>query len=66
VSSPEKDVLGYFYAASESSRRYFYHDIKGITLDFNDGCVEEDLGVGGFRAMTGGNIQFIIIILPGW
>ena len=49
LNSPEKMVLGYFYAASESNRRYFYHDIEGIELNFNDGCVKEELGMGGWK-----------------
>jgi len=49
VSTPEKVVLGYFYAASQSDRRYFYHDIKGIELDFDDGCIREELGIGGWK-----------------
>ncbi|MBN1199288.1 MAG: DUF4249 domain-containing protein [Bacteroidales bacterium] len=43
VSNPEKEVLGYFYAASETTRRYFYHDVEGIVLDFHDQCYEEEL-----------------------
>ena len=50
TTSTEKSVLGYFYTASVSEKRYFYHAVEGIDLDFSDGCVEEDLGVGGFRA----------------
>ena len=49
-SNPEKNVLGYFYTSSVSVRRYFYHDIIGIDLDFSDGCVEKSLGRGGFEA----------------
>ena len=48
-SNPEKDVLGYFYAASESSKRYFYQDVEGIELGFNDFCYEESLGMFGWR-----------------
>ena len=44
VSDPEKTVLGYFYAASESSRRYFYKDVPGIILGFYNNCVEKGLG----------------------
>jgi hypothetical protein len=43
VSNPDKDVLGYFYAVSETSCRYFYHDVEGIVLDYNNGCYEEDI-----------------------
>jgi len=52
VSNPEKDVLGYFYAASESARRYFYQDIEGIDLDFIDYCVESGLGMGGWKEFS--------------
>ena len=45
VNHPEKVVLGYFYAASESGRRYFYHDVEGIQLTFSDYCFEEGLGL---------------------
>jgi hypothetical protein len=44
TSTPDKDVLGYFYTASVSSKRYFYHDIEGIVLDYNNGCSEDALG----------------------
>jgi hypothetical protein len=44
VSNAEKKVLGYFYAASESARRYFYKDVEGIELGFSNNCVEEPLG----------------------
>jgi hypothetical protein len=54
-SNPTKDVLGYFYAATESSSRYFYHDIAGITLKFGYDCYPEELGVGGWHN-----------ILPWW
>ena len=50
VKNPDKPVLGYFYAATESSRRYFYKDIDGIMLDFENGCWYDTLGAGGFRA----------------
>jgi hypothetical protein len=49
VNNPEKAVLGYFYAASESNKRYFYHDIPGIDLVFDDGCRVEPLGRGGWK-----------------
>jgi len=48
-SNPERDVLGYFYATSESSRRYFYKDVKGIDLDFTNYCCEESLGKFGWK-----------------
>jgi hypothetical protein len=44
VSHPEKDVLGYFYTASESTGRSFYKDIEGIDMDFNDNCIEDPPG----------------------
>ncbi|TFH05255.1 MAG: DUF4249 domain-containing protein [Methanosarcina sp.] len=43
LSSPDKDVLGYFYAAAETTRRYFYHDVEGIVLDYNRECYEQEL-----------------------
>ena len=49
VTNPKREVLGYFYAVSESSKRYFYHDVEGIDLDFSDFCSEEQLGVGGWK-----------------
>jgi hypothetical protein len=38
VSHSDRDVLGFFYAASESARRYFYKDVEGIILDFDNKC----------------------------
>ena len=52
MSSPDKMVLGYFYAASESNRRYFFKDVEGIELNFDNGCREEGLGRGGWREFT--------------
>ncbi|MFH1159520.1 MAG: DUF4249 domain-containing protein [bacterium] len=49
VSNPERDVLGYFYAASESTKRYFYQDIEGIDRGFSDYCTEEYLGLFGWK-----------------
>ncbi len=49
LSAPEKEVLGYFFAASESSHRYFYKDVEGITLDYYNNCFEDELGRGGWR-----------------
>jgi hypothetical protein len=52
LTHPEKDVLGYFYATTESSKRYFYQDIEGLALDFSDNCIEESLpltGWGGYE-----------------
>ena len=49
LNNPEKDVLGYFYASSISERRYFYKNVQGIDLDFNDGCILESLGRGGWK-----------------
>ena len=51
LSHPEKTVLGYFYAASESDRRYFYHDIAGLDLDFTNSCYEQVL-IDGFRSYS--------------
>jgi hypothetical protein len=52
VNHPENDVLGYFFAASESSRRYFYKDIEGLELDFGDNCMEDALGRMGWLEFT--------------
>jgi hypothetical protein len=49
VTTPEKKVLGYFFAASVSSRRYFYQDIEGVGLGFNNYCFEEGLGLLGWK-----------------
>lgn len=48
LTSPGKDVLGYFYACSESSRKYFYQDIEGLELDFWDNCTESHLPMTGW------------------
>jgi hypothetical protein len=52
TSKPEKTVLGYFYAASQSGRRYFYKDVEGIDLAFNDNCYEEGLGRFGWKEFS--------------
>lgn len=44
IHHPDRTVLGYFYAASESSKRYFYHDVEGLYLEFGDNCFEDFLG----------------------
>ena len=49
VTHPEKEVLGYFYAVSEVTRRYFYKNIPGLPLDFPDGCGESQLGRFGWK-----------------
>jgi hypothetical protein len=48
LTHPEMDVLGYFYATTESSRRYFYKDVEGMELDFWDGCTEDHLPLTGW------------------
>jgi len=48
LTNPEKGVLGYFYAASVSSKRYFYKDIEGLELDFSNNCIESELGILGW------------------
>jgi hypothetical protein len=48
LTTPEKDVPGYFYAATESSKRYFYKDIEGLELDFWDYCNEDPLPLSGW------------------
>ncbi len=52
LTHPEQDVLGFFYASSESTRRYFYKNVPGIALDFNNGCTESGLGRFGWREFT--------------
>jgi hypothetical protein len=49
TSSPDKQVLGFFFAATESSRRLFYQNVEGIELDFSDYCDEEPLGRMGWK-----------------
>ena len=49
LTDPGKEVLGYFSAASESSRRYFYKDVPGIELNFMDFCNEDILGQLGWK-----------------
>lgn len=46
---PDRSVLGYFYAASQSDRRYFYQDVEGIELTFSDLCFEDFLGKFGWQ-----------------
>lgn len=55
LTNPDKEVLGIFYATSESSKRYFYKDIEGLELDFSDYCHEGPLpmtGWAGFKKWT--------------
>ncbi|MDP1621303.1 MAG: DUF4249 domain-containing protein [Bacteroidales bacterium] len=49
LSKPEKDVLGFFYAASERSHRYFYQNVEGIELKFSNFCFESGLGRLGWK-----------------
>jgi hypothetical protein len=44
VTNPGKEVLGYFYAASTTSHRYFYHNIPDLDITANNGCQEDVLG----------------------
>ena len=48
VTHPDRDVLGFFYAVSESDKRYFYKDIPGLELDYYDYCSDDTLGRMGF------------------
>ncbi len=52
LTNPGKDVLGFFYACSESSKRYFYHDIEGLDLDFSNQCIESPLGALGWAEFS--------------
>jgi hypothetical protein len=49
ITHPEKEVLGYFFAASASSIRLYYKEVEGLELDFFDYCGEEILGQGGWK-----------------
>jgi hypothetical protein len=49
MTNPEKSVLGFFYAASESTRRYFYRDIEGVSHVIPTSCYEEGLGRFGWK-----------------
>jgi len=39
ISNPQNEVLGYFYAATGSTRRFFYKDIKDLELNYLRPCV---------------------------
>ena len=52
LTDPGSSVLGYFYAASESTRRYFYSNVPEIILNFNDYCQEDPLGRMGWKEFT--------------
>ncbi|HOX76347.1 MAG TPA: DUF4249 domain-containing protein [Bacteroidales bacterium] len=52
TTNPDNEVRGYFYAASESSKRYFYENVQGLELDFTNYCNEDILGHGGWRQFT--------------
>lgn len=47
-TNPGRDVLGFFYASSVSSKRYFYKDIEGLELDFSNNCNETALPISGW------------------
>jgi len=49
LTNPDKDVLGFFYASSVSSRRYFYHDVPGIPMDYYNFCSPYELGRFGWK-----------------
>jgi hypothetical protein len=52
MTNPDNDVLGYFYTASQSGRRYFYKDVEGIELDFYNFCSPSELGKFGWREFS--------------
>jgi len=52
LTDPAEEALGYFYAAWESKRRYFFHDIEGIQLEFDDHCVEYALPIKGWASFS--------------
>jgi len=49
---PEQEVLGFFQAASVSSSRYFFSQVEGLPLEFDDHCYEEGLGKFGFKEFS--------------
>ncbi len=49
LTKPENDVLGYFFAATVNSRRYFYQNVEGIDLTFYNYCTEDNLGKFGWK-----------------
>ncbi|MEI7499252.1 MAG: DUF4249 domain-containing protein [Bacteroidota bacterium] len=49
LTNSEIDVLGYFYASSESTKRYFYNEIEGITVNSGNSCYEDRLGRFGWK-----------------
>jgi hypothetical protein len=51
-TNPEKDVLGYFNAASASSMRYFYHEVPGLVVDFYNFCSPYGLGQFGWKEVN--------------
>lgn len=50
LTDPTQEALGYYYAAWESKRRYFFHDVEGIQLEFDDHCVEFPLPIKGWAS----------------
>jgi len=55
LTHPGKEVLGYFYAATTSSKRYFYKDIEGLEVDFWNSCNEDPLPLTGWEGYKGKN-----------
>jgi hypothetical protein len=49
TDKPDNEVLGYFFAASVKSRRYFYQQVEGIDLSFYNYCTEDGLGKFGWK-----------------
>jgi hypothetical protein len=43
ISNPGNEVLGYFYVATGSTRRFFFKDIKDLELLYLKPCVESSL-----------------------
>lgn len=51
VTDPEMEVLGYFYSATESGKRFFFKDIPGINLEFSNKCIESSLPIRGWTEL---------------
>jgi hypothetical protein len=43
ISNPDNEVLGYFYSATGSTKRFFFKDIKDLELLYLKPCVESVL-----------------------
>ncbi|MHC1702470.1 MAG: DUF4249 family protein [Tenuifilaceae bacterium] len=41
LDEPDNEVFGIFHTASESKKRYFFHNIENLDFDFSGECVAE-------------------------